>query len=109
MTHTSSRTENALLAALRAGPLVPRPDAEPWDAMIRRISDPARVAEIDEATYDHFLNVLPPRWMGHGFQFAEGSESLRYFWKWQGRYFCRPLTWDDTVRFCRAAGIPTPD
>ena len=106
---TSTRSVNAFLARVRAGPILPRPEAEPWDTMIRRISDPHYIAEIDEVTYDHFLNVLPPRWMGHGFQFAEGSESLRYFWKWQGRYFCRQLTPDETERFCAVAGISVTD
>lgn len=104
-----TRSETGLLALLRAGPFHPRPDDEPWEAMILRISTPGRVEEIDEAIYDHFLNVLPPHWMGHGFLTAEGVDDLRYFWKWRGRYFCRQMTGDETAQFCEAAGIPVPE
>ena len=41
--------------------------------------------------------------------FAEGAEALRYFWKANGRFYCRQLTWDETVAFCAAAGVPVPD
>ena len=66
-------------------------------------------AEVSEDNYDYFLDVLPPKWMGRGgFAFAEGEEPLRYFWKASGKCYCHQLTWDETVSFCRAAGIPTP-
>lgn len=97
------------LAALRASPVLPRPPGEQWAGMIARISTPGHAAEIDEATYGYFLDVLPPRWMGPGFMFAEGAEPLRYFWEASGAFFCRQMSWDETVAFCRAAGIPTPD
>ncbi len=107
---TASRaTVQHTLATLRATQIVPRPDTEPWDQMIQRISAPGTAAEIDEETYDYFLEVLPPRWMGQGFMFAEGAEALRYFWKANGRYFCRQLNSDETTAFCAAAGIPIPD
>ena len=82
----------SILATLRTSPVLPRPDGEEWDAMIARILTPSHAAEIDEETYDRFLHVLPPRWMGEGFMFAEGAESLRYFWKANGRCYCRQMT-----------------
>ncbi len=77
--------------------------------MIERISVPARVCEIDEETYDWFLECLPPRWMSaSAFAFAEGAEALRLFWKQNGCFFVRQLTWDETQTFCRLAQIPLP-
>ena len=105
----SPATVRSTLAALRQSPVLPRPDGEQWAGMIARISTPAFAAEIDEETYGYFLDVLPPRWMGQGFMFAEGAEALRYFWEADGRFFCRQLTWGETAAFCAAAGIPTPD
>lgn len=97
------------LAALRMSPVLPRPDGEEWAGLIGRISTPGHAAEIDEETYGHFLDVLPPRWMGPGFMFAEGAEPLRYFWESGGRFFCRQMTREETAAFCAAAGIPVPD
>ena len=105
----SPTTVRSTLAALRTSPVLPRPPDESWAGMIERISTPGHAAEIDEETYDYFLDVLPPRWMGEGFMFAEGAEALRYFWRAGGTFFCRQTTWDETVAFCRAAGIRTPD
>ena len=98
-----------ILATLRSSPILPRPTEEVWSQMIRRMSLPGETAEINETTYDYFLDVLPPRWMGQGFMFAEGADSLRYFWKSNGKYYCRQMTWDETMAFCRAVGISTPD
>lgn len=84
--------------------------AEAWDDLMKRVSTAGVVAEIKEETYDYFLDVLPPRWMGSRcFCFAEGAEALRYFYQSSGRFFCRQMTWEETVSFCAAAGIPTPD
>lgn len=105
----SPATVRSTLATLRRSPILPRPPDEQWAGMIASISTPGRAAEIDEETYDYFLDVLPPRWMGEGFMFAEGAEALRYFWKANGRCFCRLTTWEETVAFCAAAGIHTPD
>ena len=56
--------------------------------------------EVDEAIFEYFLDVLPPRDMGRGwFMFAEGEEPLRFFWKRSGRLFCRRLSWDETHEF----------
>lgn len=105
----SPAAARSALASLRASPVLPRPDGEQWAGMIGRISTPGHAAEIDEETYDYFLDVLPPRWMGEGFMFAEGAEPLRYFWRAGRQFFCRQLTWDETAAFCAAAGILTPD
>lgn len=102
-------TVQSALATLRTSPVTLLPEGEPWVGTIARISTPGQSAEIDEETYDYFLEVLPPRWMGEGFMFAEGAESLRYFWKAKEQFFCRPLTWEETVAFCAAAGIRTLD
>ncbi|MFO0966118.1 MAG: hypothetical protein U0793_11120 [Gemmataceae bacterium] len=97
------------LATLRAAPVIPRPPKEEWAAMIARTARPGVICEIDEETYDYFLDVLPPRYLGRGFAFAEGAESFRYFWHVKpAQYFCRQLTWDETVEFCRLADISLP-
>ena len=84
--------------------------AESWEDLIKRVSTAGVVAEVDAETFDYFLDVLPPKWMGHGcYCFAEGAEALRYFYKSSGRFFCRQMTWDETAAFCAAAGIPKPD
>jgi hypothetical protein len=106
---TSAAAVRRTLADLRTSPVLPRPDGEPWAALIARISAPGRAAEVTEETYGYFLDVLPPRWLGEGFMFAEGAEALRYFWKANGRYYCRQLTWDETGAFCAVAGVPVPD
>ena len=76
--------------------------------MVTRISNPGQVAEIDEPTFDYFLDVLPPRWMGAGgFAFGEGSDRLRLFWRSQDRrYFCRQLDEGENRAFCSLVGIP---
>ncbi|MBY0513190.1 MAG: DUF1419 domain-containing protein [Gemmataceae bacterium] len=98
------------LATLGASPILFRPPGdEPWADLMARISTPGRAAEVTPETYDHFLNVLPPRWMGEGFMFAEGAEALRYFWRSGRRCYCRQTTWNETLIFCAAAGVPTPN
>ena len=67
------------------------------------------VAEIDEETYSYWLEVLPPRYMNESlFCFAEGGEAFRIFWREEGGFFCRQLTWEETITFCRLAGITLP-
>jgi hypothetical protein len=104
----SPATVRSTLAAFRASSVLSRPEGEQWAGMIARISTPQIAAEFDEEAYDYFLDVLPPHWMGEGFMFAEGAEAFCYFWKANGKYFCRLATWEETVAFCAAAGIPTP-
>jgi hypothetical protein len=101
-------TLREFLAELRNAEVIVRPENEEWRTTIERMSVPGRIAEVDETTFDWFLDCLPPKWMGDGFAFAEGAEPLRYFWKRNGRYFVRQLTWDETESFCRFAGISLP-
>jgi hypothetical protein len=92
---------------LKAGPVVPQPPEEPWKAMIERTGTPGQVCEVDEETFDHFLGVLPPRWMGSRsvFAFGEGSDHLRLFWQSGQRRFCRQLSEEENATFCRLVGI----
>ena len=92
---------------LKAGRLVPRPPDEPWTPMIERTGQPGRVCEVDEETYDYFLDVLPPRWMGSRsiFAFGEGADHVRLFWTSGGRWYCRQLSHEENTTFCRLAGI----
>jgi hypothetical protein len=85
-------------------PVVSRPDGEEWGGMIARTTAPHRICEVDEETYDYFLEVLPPRWMGRGFAFAEGGDDIRLFWKTGGRFLCRQLSADETDEFYRLIG-----
>jgi hypothetical protein len=80
---------------------------ETWQNMIQRISRPGLVHPIEERTFDYFLEVLPPRWLGSGhFAFSEGGDLLRLFWSAaSGRFFCRQLTREEHRLFVRLAGI----
>lgn len=90
------------LAGLTAGKSQPLPAGEAWAPMIERITTPGAIQEIAEETWDYFLDVLPPHWMARGaFTFAEGAEPWRLFWRRNGRFFCRQLTWDETRCFIR--------
>jgi hypothetical protein len=109
MTATMALSE--FLAQLKRGEPVPVPDHESWSAMIARTTLPARVCEVNGETYDYFLEVLPPRWMGmgDGFAFGEGGDEIRLFWtantQFGRQYFCRQLDVDENVQFCRLARI----
>ena len=77
--------------------------------MIPRISVPGVIAEVDEETYDYFLDVLPPKYQRGGhFAFAEGAEAIRLFWRKDQKHFCQQLTEIETQTFCRLAKIPIP-
>lgn len=98
-----------LNALLIQPPVVPLPEGEQWSDLIARINRFGVVNEVSEETYDYFLDVLPPKWMGReGFAFAEGAEPLRLFCCFAGGYRCRRLNEDETTMFCRLAGIQTP-
>jgi len=105
---TTSPSLEHYLTFLRSADVVAQPGGEIWSARMQRISVPGQIAEIDENTYEWFLDCLPPHWQGRGFAFAEGREALRYFYGQDGRYFVRQLTWEETKTFCKAAGIPLP-
>jgi hypothetical protein len=87
---------------------IPVPCSDDWRTHVEHISVPGRVVEITADQFDYWLSVLPPRWMrGSHYCFAEGAEPFRLFWRDREsrHYFCRQLTWDESVRFCRLAGI----
>ena len=99
MAHRSLRE---YVAFLREAEIVPRPEGEEWAGMIERIHRAGTVQEVNEETYDWFLECLPPKYMNGGlFAFAEGAEPLKLFWS-------RPLTWDETKSFCFLARIAIP-
>jgi len=85
-------------------PVVPRPNDEDWPQMIARTTVPGRICQVDEETYDYFLDVLPPRWMGRGFAFAEGGDDIRLYWKVAGHFYCRQLSAEETDEFYRLIG-----
>ena len=97
----------AFIRFLRTGAPEPLTEREGWSDMIRRTTAPGALCQVDEATYDYFVDVLPPRWMGSGgFAFGEGADHLRLFWKGEGEtYFSRQLTAEENVTFCRLARI----
>jgi hypothetical protein len=94
-----------LLSQLGDAVHVPRPEGEPWTALIARVSVPRTIAEIDEDTFFYFLEVLPPKYQASSvFAFAERAEPLRLFWRASGHCFCRQLTWEETKLFCQLTG-----
>jgi hypothetical protein len=103
--HETSLT--AFLHYLKVGPAAPLPAKEGWSDLIRRTTTPGAACQVTEETYDYFLDVLPPRWMGReGFAFGEGCDHLRLFWQGPGgTFFSRQLTAEENVTFCRLAGI----
>ena len=89
-------TSGGTVSTLRPG--------ESWARLTGRIAASGPIAEVDEETFWHFLEVLPPKWIdGDAFCFAEGMEPFRLFWQDGTHYFCRQLTWDETHRFCDLA------
>ena len=83
------------------------PEYEDGPALVRRISVPGRINEINAEAYAYFLHAWPPRlYGGNRFCFAAGDEPLRLFWEFNGCYFCRQLTRQETNRLCDASGLP---
>ena len=106
MTH---RTLGEFVAFLRLAEVVPRPADEDWKDMIERIHRTALIHEVDEETFDWFLECLPPKYQTRGlFAFAEGAEPLKVFWRKAGKWLVRTLTWVETEEFCRLARILLP-
>jgi len=89
----------AFIETLVTSDPVPVTDDPPW-------FEPGQVCQIDEKTYWHFLELLPPRWMdGNWFAFGEGSGQFRLFWQTQDGYFARELTDGETQTFCELSGV----
>lgn len=104
-----SKDVSSFLSCLSAAEHVPRPENEEWKELINRINVPGRIAMIDEKTYFYFLEVLPPKFMTGGlFAFAEGAEEIQLFWRSNGQFFCRKLTWNETRDFCLHAHVSFP-
>jgi len=74
---------------------------EEWQAFIEAMGSGHKF-EVDEENWYYWLEVLPPVFMGEAidyfpgregqptpvsFGFAEGTEPITVFWKWQGRYY----------------------
>lgn len=101
------------MADLKTGTMVPAPPDEPWDAMIKRINTEGQINEVTAETYEYFRDVLPPRWIGKGYAFAEGDEPLTLFWptfvlegvplKRRAIYLARLLSWEQSEKFIELA------
>ena len=79
------------------------------ESVMRLPRETGIVVEINEETYDHFLDALPVHFMsGHLFCFAEGFAPHTLFFRRGKRFFCRQLTTEETDEFCRLADIPLP-
>lgn len=101
---------NEFLARLCAQEVHEQPANETWRELIGRIRRPGRNERIDRGTYAYFQETLPPHYHGGDyFAFCEGKEPLRLFARRGTEFFCRQLTWDETVVFCELAGIDLPD
>ena len=101
-----SASIGAFIRYLQAGVPSLLPKGEIWSEMIRRMTAPGALCEVSEDTFDYFLDVLPPRWMGReGFAFGEGMDYVRLFWKSGEKFLSRQLTREENVTFCRLAGI----
>ncbi len=111
---------NLFLKAIQEGEATTGPDKEDWSRMIMRLESGTKT-EITSETYNYYLGVLPPHWMGVAdnggccFAFAEGAQPLRLFWSDRDRYFwntakhyCRQLTDKQSREFCKLAGIAQP-
>jgi hypothetical protein len=93
-----------------------RPEARPLDentprrhGLVLIPETPGPVIEIDEETYWHYLEILPPYYFdGNRFCFAEGIVPFHLFFKRGKRYFVRLLTWEETCRLCQLADVPSP-
>jgi hypothetical protein len=95
------RTLAELLRHLTSGEPKPLPDASLVHQAVCLLEE-GQTQEVDEDTFDYFLDVLPPRDMGGGwFAFAEGMEPLRFFWRRAGKFFCRQLSWPETHELMR--------
>lgn len=99
--HHNDAPENVwafLSKLLQADVVKSSEDNVPW-------YEPGKLYEIDEKTYWHFLELLPPRWIEHDvFAFGEGGGPLRILWQHHDAFFLRELTDDETIAFCKLSG-----
>lgn len=95
-----------MLLELTNGDAVAR--SSDWKQFIAQLES-RFIIEIDEKTYDYFLEVLPPIHMKGGyFFFAEGQEELTIFWRRKDRFYARRTTWNETGALCDEVGIRFP-
>lgn len=81
-------------------PYQPTDEDPPWH-------ETGKLYETDAATYWHFLELLPPRWIhGDWFAFGEGTGPFTLYVKVRGVHFVRELTDKETRRFCELSGTP---
>src|SRR3989304_1552194 len=106
-TFATGKNLSDLLTSLTSGvPISEQPDGEQWPDVIVRLHVEGRIAELSEEGGYYFSEVLPPKLLrGNWFPFAEGQEPLKLFWRGQGRYYGRQLTWEETHRLCDATGL----
>src|SRR5206468_4095690 len=103
-------TLKEFLGHLKNAPIVPgtTSDAD-WRQHVEEISVPGSVVLITEEDWFYWLVVLPPRFQrGNVFCFAEGAEPFRLFWREAGSHFARQLTAEETLLFCKLAGVSAP-
>lgn len=97
------------LAHLKVGRPVPMAPWEGSEELIPRVAqaEPGSILAVDEETYLHYLEALPPRFQRGGeFCFAEGSGPFLYFWRSsKDVYHVRPLTDEETDAFRRLAKV----
>lgn len=87
-------------------PVKPPPMDEAWRDMMTRLNE-TKIVAVPQRAYEHFLNVLPPRWVGGSgfFAFGEGDDPLTLFWVDGGLHFARQFTDAENREFCKLAGV----
>ena len=108
MSDTKQSESQGFITGLLAGDIEPLPESQlSWPETIERLHVEGRIVEVDDETYDYFLDVLPPRYMrGNLFAFCEGYDRFILFWRRNGKYLARQLSESDTDTFCRLTGSP---
>lgn len=82
-------------------------DAQPNSADSPPWWEEGVTAEIDEATYYRYLDMLPPRYMnGDLFAFGEGAGNFLLFWQEADQYYAHQLSLADTETFCSLSRVP---
>jgi len=75
------------------------PEAPPWfvEGMIH---------QVDRTLYGYYAESPTLRWAdGHKFAYARDMEPFQFFWKFDGEYFGRQLSEEDTFRFCQLLDV----
>lgn len=75
------------------------PEAPPWfvEGMIH---------QVDRTLYGYYAESPTLRWAdGHKFAYARDMEPFQFFWKFDGEYFGRQLSEEETFRFCQLLDV----